>query len=156
MNKPFWLMIISSFIIALVILIDDHVLERTSFATLFVYDLLGFSLAGLSLFIYQPWRKEILKSLKEAKLKKYLLFFLSDTFDLSGHILYKLALISAPSAALVSVVMGIQPFYLLTMSILLTIFLPKIIKEDISIKNIYKKTIGVTIIFIGVTIISIF
>lgn len=152
-DKSFWLMITASVLIAVSTLFSDHVLESTRFRTLFIYDLMGFSIAGFSLMLYTPWRKEIWQAIKKAKIRKYLLFFLNDSFDTAGHIFFKFALITAPSAALVSVMLGIQPIYLLSLTILLTIFLPKIIKEDISWKSVYQKIAGILIIFVGVIII---
>ena len=154
LGSGFWLMLTSSFLISVSILFSDTVLEQTSFITLFTYDVIGFSLAGFSLLLYTPWRKNIASGLKRARTKKYSLFLLNDVIDVSGHICYKFALIGAPSAALVAVMGGSQPFFLLILGTLVTIFAPKIITEDISKKAITQKLIGVIIIFIGVALIT--
>jgi drug/metabolite transporter (DMT)-like permease len=153
-DAGFWLMLLTSFIIAVSFLLSDHVLEHTHFLTLMTYDLLGFSLAGVSLLLYGPWRREIIEGIKKAKLKKYSFFFINDAVDLSGHFLLKLALIAAPSTALVSVLSGIQPFYVLILTIISTLFFPKLIKEDISKYVLMQKTIGVVVVFIGVIFIN--
>lgn len=155
-DSSFWLMLASSLFISVSMLFSDHVLETERFMTLFIYDLFGYSLAGLSLLLYRPWRREIFTGIKKAKRFKYLLFFANDAIDLAGGIFYKFALITAPSVALASVMLGIQPFYLLVLGVLLTIFFPKIIKEDISKKAVYQKLFGVGIIFIGIILIFLF
>jgi len=153
-NKGFWLMLPSSLMIAVSTLLADHVLESVSFITFFTYDLVGFSLAGISLLLYSPWRKTIIKGIKEARPPKYLLYFINDGFDMAGHIFYTFALISAPSAALASVVLGVQPFYVLVLGTLLTLFMPKIIKENISKSEFSQKLLGILIISTGIILIS--
>ncbi len=153
-DAGFWLMLLTSFIIAVSFLLSDHVLEHSSFLTLMTYDLLGFSLAGASLLLYGPWRREIVDGIKDANMKKYSFFFINDAVDLSGHFLLKAAFIAAPSTALVSVLSGIQPFYVLMLTILSTLFLPKLIKEDISKHVLLQKIAGVVVVFVGVVLIN--
>lgn len=63
---------------------------------------------------------------------------------------------STPSAALVTVMFGVQPFYLLVIGIFLTAFFPSIIREDISKEAIKQKLIGIVTIFIGVVLVMVF
>jgi drug/metabolite transporter (DMT)-like permease len=153
-DSSFWLMLFTSFIIAISFLLSDSVLEHVHFLTVMTYDLFGFSLAGLSLLLYSPWRKEIMTGIKTAGSRKYVFFFINDAADLTGHFFLKLALVAAPSAALVSVLSGIQPFYVLVLTIISTLFLPKLIKEDISKAVLIQKVAGVVVVFIGVFLIN--
>ncbi len=154
-DRNFWLMLTSSLLIALSFLASDTVLEHTDFWTLVTYDFLGFTLAGASLLLYRPWRKEIVASVRVASPRKYGLFLLNDVLDLTGHVFYKLALVAAPSAALVSVLHGIMPFYVLILTIGLTIFLPSIIKEEVGWKIVLQKVLGATLIFGGLVLVNV-
>ena len=155
-DSGFWLMLISSAITSIALLFTDHVLESTRFITVFTYDLIGFSMAGASLMLYKPWREEIILGVKKATITKYLLFLANDAVDIAGQISSKFALVLAPSAALVAVTFGIQPFYLLVMGVMLTVLFPNVIREDISKKAIKEKLIGIIAIFVGVALISMF
>ncbi|MFT5180021.1 MAG: drug/metabolite transporter (DMT)-like permease [Candidatus Paceibacteria bacterium] len=153
-RKGALLMIPATILIGLAVLLTDQSLEILSFSDTFIYDLIGFSIAGFCLLLVPRWRKEILKGIKTANAKKYSLFLVNDTLDMSGHLIYKYALLLAPSAGLVAVLGGIQPFYVLSLGIFLTIFFPKVIKENISKKEISQKVVGATIIFVGILILS--
>ena len=148
-------MLISSALTSIALLFTDHVLESTRFITVFTYDLIGFSIAGASLMLYKPWREQIMGGIRNATITKYLLFLANDAVDIAGQISSKFALALAPSAALVAVTFGIQPFYLLVMGIALTILFPSIIREDISKVAIKEKLIGIITIFVGVILISV-
>lgn len=154
-RKGALLMIPAIILISFYVLFINQSLKELSFIDTFIYDLIGFSLAGISLMLIPKWRKEIITGLKTASMKKYSLFLINDTLDMSGHIVYKYALLLAPSASLVAVLGGIQPFYVLVLGAIFTIFFPKIIKEDISRDEIIQKVIGVTIIVLGIIVLNI-
>lgn len=155
-DSGFWLMIVSSAITSVSFLFTDHVLESVRFVTVYTYDLLGFSVAGVSLMLYRPWRREIISGVKEATATKFLLFLCNDVVDIAGQISSKFALVLAPSAALVTVMFGVQPFYVLIIGIFLTVLFPAVIREDISKRAIREKLFGIITIFIGVVLIILF
>lgn len=132
----------------------NQALKHLSFTDAFMYDLLGFSLAGFSFLLVPSWRREIISGVKQATIRKYQLFFVNDVFDLSGQLAFKYALLLAPSAGLVAVIGGIQPFYVLVLASLSTIFFPHILKENISQGSLLQKLIGVIIIVAGVSILN--
>lgn len=134
----------------------NHSLKTLSFVDTFIYDLIGFSLGGVSLLLIPKWRKEIIEGIKSATMRKYTLFLVNDSMDMFGHLVYKYALLLGPSASLVAVLGGIQPFYVLIIGGLFTIFLPHIIKENITTREVLQKVIGVTIIFFGIALLNLF
>jgi uncharacterized membrane protein len=150
------LMIPAILLLSIAILLTDQSLEILSFSDTFIYDLIGFSLAGFSLLLVPRWRREIVKGIKTARMRKYSLFLINDTLDMSGHLIYKYALLLAPSASLVAVLGGIQPFYVLVLGGLFTVFFPHIISENISREEILQKVVGVTIIVVGISILSLY
>lgn len=155
MIKPeFWFMLASSFLIAIAFIFMDYVLENTNLLTSMLYDTFGFSLAAISLFLHKPWREEIIQGIRAASIKKYLLFFGNDGADVLGHVSVRMALISAPSAGLVSVIGSIQPVYVLVMGYLLTLKFPNIITEDIAHTTVIKKIASIIIIFVGIIFVS--
>lgn len=154
-RKGALLMLPAILLISFHVLFVNHSLKTISFVDTFIYDMIGFSLAGLSLMLIPKWRKEIIEGIKSATMRKYTLFLINDTLDMSGHLVYKYALLLAPSASLVAVLGGIQPFYVLVLGGLFTLFLPSVIHENITRKEILQKVIGATIIVLGITLLSI-
>ncbi|MDP2650269.1 MAG: EamA family transporter, partial [bacterium] len=140
------LMLPAILLISLYVVFINYSLDVLSFTDTFIYDAVGFSLAGLSLMLVPAWRGEIVKGIKKASLRKLGLFLFNDTLDVSGHLVFKYALLLAPSAGLVAVLGGIQPFYVLVLGVLFTLFLPRIISEKITRKEITQKIAGTIII----------
>jgi hypothetical protein len=56
--------------------------------------------------------------------------------------------------AIINAMQGIQYAFLLVFGIFFTVFFPKILKEDISKKIIYKKVLAILLIAIGLYLIS--
>src|SRR3989344_4995903 len=154
-RKAALLMVPAILLISLDVLLINQSLKFLSFTDTFIYDLLGFGLAALSLLLVPKWRKEIIAGLKTANVRKYSLFLINDTLDMSGHLIYKFALVAAPSVALVAVIGGGQPFYILVFGLLFTLFLPKIVTENITRREILQKVIGACIIFAGIVLLNI-
>lgn len=115
-------------------------------------DSLGAGLAGLPMFLIPSIRKQVIEGLKTATTKKYLWFFWENILDFFGHITLKKALAIAPSVGLVTVITQVQSFYAIVIGVLLTLLIPKIIKEDISSYALIKKIVGATVMFFGVYI----
>jgi len=83
----------------------------------------------------------------------FLILVINEVIYLVGHVLNFLAVSLAP-VALVSALGGIQPFFMLVFGIILSIFWPKIIKEDITKKTLLIKFVSVLLIFLGCVAIS--
>lgn len=141
-------------IIALSITLFNQSLTGIDFVSAFVLDMGGFALSGVALLLVGAWRKEIFTGVREAGIKKYTLFLINDIMDLAGHLAYKYALVLAPAASLVAAINGIQPFYVLLIGLFLTIFLPSVIKEDISAKTLLQKTLGALVICLGIVLLQ--
>ncbi len=155
-RKAAMIMIPAILLVSANVLLVDHALEVLPFVDVFFYDVFGFCLSGLSLFLVPSWRREVITGIKTATLRKFKLFFINDTIDLSGHLLYQYALFIAPSVSLVAVLGGIQPFYVLILGSISTVFFPKIVKENISQQEIIQKVIGVGIIAVGLTVLNLY
>lgn len=150
------LMIPAVLLISFSVIFLNRSLQIFSFTDTLIYDSAGFIFAGLSLLLVASWRREITTGIRTASMWKFGIFLVNDLIDLGGHVLYKYALLLAPSAGLVAVLGGIQPFYVLVLGVLFTLFLPKIVKEKITRKEITQKLVGVVIIFIGIVIMNVY
>jgi len=137
------------------VLFIDYGLTKMSFWDYFMLDNLGSALAGLTLFIIPSMRRQVIEGIKSARLGKYIWFTWNNVLDFFAQMSVKKALALAPSAGLVMVVVQVQSFYAIAIGFLLTIFVPNIIKEDISAATLVKKFIGAGIMFLGVYILLI-
>lgn len=136
---------------ALTILID-YALTKVSFWDFFLLDNFGSLLAGPTFLILPSMRRRVLEGLRTSGKRKYLWFLGNNALDFFGQMISKKALSIASSAGLVAVIMQVQSFYAIVIGFLLTIFMPGIIKEDISFGTLFKKTAGAVIMFLGIYI----
>jgi len=154
-KKAFWYMLVSSFLLAASPVIFKYISLEFGFLTTITYELLGYSIGAMGLMIFPAYRKEVFRTINSIEKKVYVYLGLTDAFDLIGQVLWKYALTLGP-VALVSVVMvGIQPFFILLLAFLFTLFLPHIIKEDFSESVVVRKLIGMVVMGIGVYVLFI-
>lgn len=148
--KGFWLILIAILMWAIVTVMIDYGLQKIAFWDYFILDVLGQGIGGLSLLLLSPVRREIIAGVKTGTIKKYNLFMGNNLLDLFGQMSVKKALAIGPSAGLITVVTQVQSFYAIVIGLALSIFLPHVIKEDISAGTLVKKFIGAAIMFVGV------
>lgn len=149
-TKGFGMIVIAILMWSTMTLAIDYGLMKMSFWDYFMLDNLGSALAGLTMFIVPSIRRQVIEGIKTATAGKYFWFSWNNILDFFGQMSIKKALSIAPSAGLVTVVMQVQSFYAILMGALLTLFIPHIIKEDISVRTLMKKCIGAAIMFSGV------
>ncbi|EKD33188.1 MAG: putative membrane protein, DUF6 family [uncultured bacterium] len=150
--KGFGMILIAIIMWSVMTLFIDFGLEKMPFWDYFMLDNLGSALSGLTLFIIPSMRRQVIEGIKSASVQKYNWFFWNNVLDFFGQMSIKKALAIAPSAGLVTVVMQVQSFYAIVMGVFLTLFIPKIIKEDISVRTLIKKFLGAAIMFFGIYI----
>jgi bacterial/archaeal transporter family protein len=148
--KGFGMILIAILMWSIMTLFVDYGLTKMSFWDYFLLDNLGSALAGLTMFIIPSIRKQVVEGIRTATTGKYIWFSWNNILDFLGQLSIKKALVIAPSAGLVTVVMQAQSFYAILIGALLTLFLPKIIKENISASMLIKKFIGAVIMFLGI------
>ena len=148
--KGFWLILTAILIWSAMTLMIDYGLTKMPFWDYFALDTLGSALAGLTLLAVPSMRRQIVGGLKSATARKHVWFNGNNLLDFFGQMSMKKALAIAPSAGLVSVVAQVQSFYAIAIGIALTVFIPAVIKEDISGKALAKKLIGALIMFSGI------
>lgn len=148
--KGFGMITIAIIMWSAMTLFIDFGLTKMSFWHYFLLDNLGSAIAGPTLLIFPGMRRQVIHGLKTATVGKYVWFSWNNLLDFFGQLSIKKALSIAPSAGLVTVVMQVQSFYAIIIGLLLTIFIPNIINEDISGRTLVKKLIGALIMFLGV------
>ena len=114
-------------------------------------------LMALPLYLLFLFNKQVAEEAKKtfSSLRSFLLMFLRGLLGFLAISAFELS-IGAGSVSLVVALNGTQPMLILIFSTLLSIFAPKIIKEDTSRQALFTKAIAIILIISGAIIISLF
>jgi len=119
---------------------------------LILWSSLGSLLAVLPFLWHEPVRKEFFSYFRSGPVLLQA-FFADELFDFLGRGAFIFAY-AAGSVALVSSVAALQPFITLVYVILLGVFIPGILVEELDRKTMALKTIAILLIVVGVYLVS--
>ncbi|MCB9805672.1 EamA family transporter [Candidatus Nomurabacteria bacterium] len=118
----------------------------------FFWESIGAGILGILIIIFsKKIRTELKKVFQSATGQMITLNILNETLNISALMIFSFAFILTP-VALVQIFNGVQPFFTILIGVILTIFFPKLIKEDISKKVILPKLIFVAMMFLGLLV----
>ena len=113
------------------------------------YQYLGTALAGLGLAIAsKPYREDFKTVMKSSGKAVVSLSVLNETINVLARVCFNYASLLAP-LALVAVVNGFQPFFVIVMGIVVTLFWPAAGKESLERRHLVQKALSVVVIFAG-------
>jgi len=148
----FLLMALSSLLFAFNFLFFKMFSLSQSFWTTGFWEFTGFTVFGIILLVFvKPYRTEFLSVMKQNKIPALGLNLLNEIVTLGGKLSYNYVSLLMP-LALASILAGVQPLFSLLYGVLLTVFFPKLIKEDITKRNLGHKTISILVMFVGLHI----
>ena len=115
----------------------------------------GFVIFGfILLFFVKSYRLDFIISFKRNKGAIISLNVLNEIINIIGVIIFSYATLLAP-LTLVWVINGLQPVFVFFIGILLTIFFPHLIKEELNRKILLQKILFILIMFIGAYLLNI-
>lgn len=148
------LMLAADILWALPYIFIKNVSPSINFPSLMVYESIGVFLGGLLLLFFVPKiRSAFIKTIREIKKPVLGLVLLNEIIFLIDKNITYLAVTLGP-VALVSILGSTQIFFGLLLGILLTMLLPKVFKEDLSRKSLYKKGVLGLLAFVGIILVS--
>jgi bacterial/archaeal transporter family protein len=151
-NKAFWFMLLSCFFSALVYVLFKFGVKQIGFWGSLPYEGFGSGIATACILFYGNNFKLLKKSKKIFKKKVLLCMTIVELeYRISRYILF-FALTLIP-ASVASILAGVQPFFLLIIGIILSLWFPSIIKEDVTKKIVGIKLIAFLGIFVGLYLI---
>jgi len=150
-RKTFWLMMVSAFLWSITVILFKFVVISSDFWTTFAYESIGTGLASIVVLIVK-WREIHLFVTKSFKRDIVILFILNSIVGVIAQYSFSVAILLAP-AALVSIIGGTQPFFVLVFGVFLSLFFPHIIKENIERKVLVSKILLIVLIFTGIVLI---
>lgn len=147
-GKTLSLMLLSSLLMSLTNFLFKKVgLEESFWSTTF-WAYVGYSIAALVLFFgIRSYREQFLLVLKDNP-KMISLNLFNEGINLVAITLFTFASLLGP-LALVSLVNGFQPLFVLLAGLGLTVYFPKILQEDISRREVVQKIIAIAVMLTG-------
>jgi uncharacterized membrane protein len=141
-------MIPFALIIASYTIVDKYLLGYLDFWSLFFWNILGTFCGAMSLLSFSKLRKALVATIGSVGKRVILVTFVGEGMYVTGTIcsLVALSLVEAPLA---SAFFGLQPFYVFFYILFLSLFLPKILKEDIGRASVSLKIVAIALMFVG-------
>ncbi len=151
-GKAFWLMVLSAVTLAINSVITKYLLEFADYWTIFAYTRgIGITVALIP-FFYLNF-SDLMMTVKENGKKAIGLISLNESLRQVGGLFITIA-ISLGSVTLVNALASLQPFFVLVFMVILSIFYPHILKEEIGKSTLTIKIIAIILIFIGAVLIT--
>lgn len=135
---------------AVATLIYDHLLLSRSLMSVLMFNYAGYGLGGLLMLLAPKWRHSISRDVASLPPKGWIVYALSNFFDVGGYALFIGALSAGRNVAIVSVLVSLHPVYVLVLSHMLAIINPKILSENINFSGVYRRASSILIIVVGV------
>ena len=151
LGKPFWFMILATLSIAGNQVITKYLLDFADFWTIFAYTRIGSVFILVPIFYFSF--KDLVSTIKEHGKKTVIVMSANETLNLVGVLFITIAA-SVGFITLVNSLSSIQPFFVLLFTVMLSVFYPKILKEEIGKSTLLKKTIAIILMFIGALLIT--
>lgn len=151
LGKAFWLMIISCLFLSGNYVITKYLLKFADFWTIFSWTRIGIFIALIPVyFISYP---DLLSTVNEHGKKVVVVISISQILNVIGVLFITIAA-SYGYITLVNALSSVQPLFVLLFAVLLSIFYPGIIKEEIGKTTLLLKSIAIILMFAGAILIS--
>jgi len=151
LGKAFWWMILSTLALSINQLLTKHLLNFADFWTIFAYTRLGAVIGLIPIaYIYFP---ELIDTVRRHGKRVVIVISTSETITILGVLLITIAA-SIGYVTLVNALSSIQSFFVLLFAVILSIFYPAILKEEIGKSVIFQKLIAIISMFIGAILIT--
>lgn len=154
LSKAFYLMLISAIFGAISFVAAKHIFNVTGFWSAFLWlRLSGFT--ALSVLFIPSIRNQFAETVKNMKNKIKLLLSFKMLIDFSAFIFAGLAIIYAPAIALISALASSAlPILVFMLTLITSLYFPKLIKEGIDKKAILTKLLAIVLIIIGIVFVN--
>ena len=145
-----WFMVVSSILYGIVNILFRFVVHgaTVNFWSVLAYEYIGKGIGGFLLLFIPQIRKSVARQFQMIK-KSVGIVIVNDAINVTAETSEAFALTLA-TVPLVNIVGAIQPFMTLAVGVVLTVFLPHIIKEDIGKTAILHKLVSIALMFVGI------
>lgn len=150
-GRAFWWIILAAGLYAINSILTKRLLNTTDFWTVFGYRSLGMFIGSIP--IIYLFINDLLETVKQHGKKVIIAISVSELVTAFGVLLSVIAA-SIGYITLVNSLQAIQPFLVLLFAILLSIFFPSLLKEEVNKSTIFFKIIAIASIFMGVILVT--
>lgn len=146
----FFPMALASFLVAVNEVFFKFFAVDAGFWVVTFWEYIGFFITAVMLFLFIPvYRSEFLKVLQKNKISTFGMCLSNELLTSFAKMSLNFATLLAPVALVLFVSEGFQPFFVLGIGILLTVFFPQISQEKIGKKHLAKKLASLLVMFLG-------
>lgn len=129
-------------------------LSTINITTIMIYREAGYLLTIIFIIIFFPKARQYTKkTIKDMNIKKTILVYTSEIMGITGMFFAYLAIQKGP-VSLVSVLEGFESIFVLVIVIMISRFIPKILKEEINTKTIAIKIISLILMLGGLYLVA--
>ena len=148
LSSAFRLMIPFSFILSIYTILLKLLLDYLNYWSIFFWMIIGSFFGVLGLLSFSKPRKEFVKSLPSLGVRTFIVAFSGECAYLLGVICSLIAM-SLGYVSLVSALSGLQHFFVFVYMLVLSLFMPKILEEEINGQILLLKIFAIALMFIG-------
>lgn len=150
-SKSFYWMILSAFILSINSVLIKYLLNFADYWTIFAYERIGIVIGAIPIiYLYLP---ELLTTIKRHGKKVVTTLSATEVLNLLAVLLITIAT-SVGYVTLVNALASVQPFFVLFLTVILSIFYPSILKEEIKKSIVFSKLLAVVLMFVGAILIT--
>ena len=153
-DKAFWAIIVANILFAVASIIVKYTVDLDGFVPILAYESWGLVIGGIVLYVgFKNVRRAFWKSFREVGNSTLAVMFFNESLFVVSKAITFLAISLGP-VALVNVLGGTQVFYGFVYGVALTLLFPQFFHEDTSPREVVKKLVFSSILFIGIWLLS--
>ncbi len=150
-RKAFWYVMLSAILYAIPFVIFKYAAMRQNFWAVIVYEFFGVGLGAAILFVL--YARSCMAQAQKIGASTWVTITANEIIYFIGRFCGFLAAALGP-VALVSVIGSLNPFFVLLYGTFLSIWFPKIIKENIQKSTLFLKITAILLIFAGIWLVN--
>ncbi len=147
------LMLAATFVLALSSVLFKYFALEDDFWTTNFWNFAGEALFGCAILLAPRYRAQFFKLFRKHPGPVIGVNGANELINLGGGLGVRYAMLSAP-VAVVSAISATTTFFVFAFGILLTLFLPKLGREDLSLRNLIQKSLGALLVTAGVVMVD--
>lgn len=153
LSKAFYFMAVGAFLIAIGYVTQEYVFSITNFWNAFFW-LRVSMFSALCVLLIPSIRRDFINTMEKMPNKIRALVGFKMFTDFSAFLFLGFALLNGPVALISALGNSIEPLFIFTITLVTSLYLPNIIKEDIDKKSIMTKLLALALIIIGVVFVN--
>jgi drug/metabolite transporter (DMT)-like permease len=149
------IMIFSALFIACTnVFFKKSAIDDLPFVVSMFWNQVGMAIFAIAFFADKTFRTEFLDVIKQNSTKVLGLNIFEQIAEVAGIVINNFAILLAPVALVVLVEYTAQPLFVFIEGVLFTLFIPTLVHEDISPRNLLQKFVAIVVMGVGLYIIT--